>query len=283
MPELKRSDLGNKANELGALDSGVDIEGINESRMPTGRIEPLEVNVERVEDGLSLVPSKQSGAFSRALGEIEEGPIDLMLAQLSEEPDELGLVRKNVNGVIVEAREDRLAEIGRRGPREMLVWYRSHPEYMQAMAGDRILVRKDVLELEDACRQCHGRGYLEDSVCIHCDGTQSLRVSDDSTVPCGECQALGYDREKWWATGHQLCTACRATGWRAGIVIPEVAERKPITGIVVSVGPECKLYKLGDRVIHSRFAGHDMNVAKNETFVMMREHEVLSILRQLHA
>jgi co-chaperonin GroES (HSP10) len=63
-------------------------------------------------------------------------------------------------------------------------------------------------------------------------------------------------------------------------VIPEVAERKPITGIVVSVGPECRLYKLGDRVIHSRFAGHEMTVAKNESFVMMRECEVLSILKQ---
>jgi co-chaperonin GroES (HSP10) len=280
MPELQRSELGNKADELGALDRGADIEGLNQSGMPSGRVEPLEVDVKRVEDGLSLVPVRQAGEFARALGAIEEGPLDLMMAQLAEEPDEVGLVRKNVNGVIVEAREDRLAEIVRRGPREMLVWYGSHPEYMQAMAGDRILVRKDVLELEDACRSCHGRGYAEDSVCECCNGTQRVSAGGDESVPCGACQALGYDREQWWATGHTPCPVCRATGWRSGIVIPEVAERKPITGIVVSVGPECRLYKLGDRVIHSRFAGHEMTVAKNESFVMMRECEVLSILKQ---
>ena len=62
-------------------------------------------------------------------------------------------------------------------------------------------------------------------------------------------------------------------------MIPEVAERKPITGIVVSVGPECRLARIGDRIIHSRFAGHELTVAKSESFVMMRETEALSILK----
>ncbi len=288
MPDLSRSVIGNKADEVGAVDAGADALGINESSMPAGRDEPIEVDVSKVEDGISIVPrlakriaeSDAGLAFRRSLGELEEGPIDLLMAQLVEEPEETGLVRKSVNGVMVEAREDRLEEISHRTPREGLVWYGSHPEYMQAMAGDRILVRKDVLELEDACKACHGRGYDEGAVCVDCAGAQRVSVGDDQSIPCGSCTVLGYDREQKWSCGRKPCEKCYGTGWRAGVVIPQVAERKPITGIIVSVGPDCKLYKLGDRVIHSRYAGHEMTVAKNESFVMMRESEVLSILRQ---
>jgi co-chaperonin GroES (HSP10) len=284
MPELTRSVIGNKADELGAVDAGADAEGINSSSMPSGRDEPIEVDVSRVEDGIQLVPSRETDAFRRAIGELEEGPNDLLMAQLVEEPEEVGLVKRVVNGIEVEARDDRLAEISHRTPREGLVWYGSHPEYMQAMAGDRVLIRKDVLELEDACKSCHGRGYDESAVCQHCGGNS--RVWDEAagqTFPCISCVVLGYDRETQWSCGRVKCSACYGTGWRAGVVIPQVAERKPITGIIVSVGPDCKLYKLGDRVIHSRFAGHEMTVSKNESFVMMRECEILSILRQRHA
>jgi co-chaperonin GroES (HSP10) len=48
---------------------------------------------------------------------------------------------------------------------------------------------------------------------------------------------------------------------------------------VVSVGPECRLLKLGDRVIHSKFAGHELTVSKTDSYVMMGEKEVLSILK----
>lgn len=282
MPELKRSEVGNSASELGALDAGVDVGGLGESAMPSGRDAEIEVTVERVEDGVALTPVKESETFRRALGEIEEGPMDVLMATLVEEPEEPGLVRRSVNGVLVEAREDRLGEISHRTPREGLVWYGSHPEYMQAMAGDRILVRKDVLELEDACKACHGRGYDEGAVCDMCNGVQLLRPSEDSdqTISCGACDVLGYDRERRWSCGRKPCGSCRGSGWRHGIVIPQVAERKPITGIIVSLGPECRLYKLGDRIIHSRFAGHELTVAKNESYTMMRESEVLSILRQ---
>ncbi len=276
---MTRSVIGNKADELGAVDSGADAEGINVSVIPGGRDEPIEVEVSREADGVALTPVRETAAFRRALGEIEEGPVDLMMAALVEEP-EYGLVRRKVNGVEVEAGESRLSEISGRSPRESLVWYGSHPEYMQAMAGDRILVRKDVLELEDACRACHGRGYDESAVCEHCGGTARVLLSDHESVSCHVCIVLGYDIEQKWSCGRQACERCYGTGWRGGVVIPQVAERKPITGIVVSVGPECRLYKLGDRVIHSRFAGHELTVAKNESYVMMRESEVLAILRQ---
>jgi len=278
MSKVTRSVLGNRSDEEGAHDSGADFEQLNQSAMPPPMEEPIEVDVVKVEGGIEVVPVHEIESFWRALGELEEGPTDLLMAQLVEEPEEYGLVKKNVNGVVVEAREDRLAEIGKRGPRERLVWYRSHPEYMQAMAGDRLLIRKDTLELEDACRSCHGRGYTEE-ICPLCQGAKTFENGDT----CGECLVLGYDIEKQWSSGRVPCKSCFGSGWRGGVVIPQVAERKPITGIVVSVGPECRLYKLGDRVIHSRFAGHEMSVAKNETFTMMRESEVLSILKQRRA
>ena len=50
--------------------------------------------------------------------------------------------------------------------------------------------------------------------------------------------------------------------------------------MVVSIGPDTKLLKLGDRVLHSKYAGHTLEM-KNETYTYMREHEVISLLREL--
>jgi len=64
------------------------------------------------------------------------------------------------------------------------------------------------------------------------------------------------------------------------VVIPEQAQQEAITGIVVSVGPDCKLLKIGDRVVHSKYAGHTLRLGENDVIVTMRECEVLKILRQ---
>jgi co-chaperonin GroES (HSP10) len=277
MGELRRSDLGNTATELGAVDSGAEMESINQSRMPSAGGDPIEADVVLVSDGYRVTPKgdHHPGKFS-----IEEGPREIMKANLFDEPDVTGLALRRVNGVEVVARESRVGELARRAPRESLVWYGSHPDYYQAMLGDRILVRKDVLELEDACKTCHGRGYDEESPCLNCGGSQKVTIDiEGNQMPCPRCIVLGYDREQRWSCGRNPCKSCRGSGWRSGIVIPEVAESKPITGVVVSVGPECRLLKLGDRVIHSKFAGHELTVSKTDSYVMMRESEVLSILK----
>jgi co-chaperonin GroES (HSP10) len=275
MAELKRSDLGNTATEQGQYENGADFEAINRSRMPSAEGDPIEADVVRVSDGIEITPRERlvPRKFS-----IEEGPRELVKAQMFDEPDVTGLELRRVNGIEVVAKDARVNELSR--PREALVWYGSHSDYYQAMLGDRILVRKDVLELEDACKQCHGRGYDEDTPCLNCAGSQKVKIDiEGNQIACPHCIVLGYDREQKWSCGRKPCESCRGSGWRAGIIIPEVAESKPITGVVVSVGPECRLLKLGDRVIHSKFAGHELTVSKVDSYVMMGEKEVLSILK----
>jgi co-chaperonin GroES (HSP10)/uncharacterized protein YacL (UPF0231 family) len=284
MSDLKRSQLGNQATEQAAFEGGADAESINRSSMPSAEGAPIEADVRQSSDGLEIVP-KDWGPHDYGPIQIDEGPHELMKAQMMDEPDVTGLALRRVNGIEVVAQESRLAEVNKRAPREMLIWYGAHPDYFMGMTGDRILVRKDVLELEDACKQCHGNGYLEEEKCARCGGEQFAPVLDaynqptGQTVPCPDCVVLGYDREQRWSCGRKKCDACNGSGWRAGIIIPEVAESKPITGVVVSVGPECRLLKLGDRVIHSRFAGHELTVSKTDSYVMMRESEILSILK----
>ena len=58
-----------------------------------------------------------------------------------------------------------------------------------------------------------------------------------------------------------------------GLVIQEDAQKEAITGVVVSVGPYCQTWKIGDRLMFSRFAGHTLEVSKTESFIMMRESE----------
>ena len=282
MPELQRSELGNKSDELGALDRGADVEGLNQSGMPSGRVDPLEVDVRRVDDGVSLVPVVSRGVDrGDSLRGLDEGPMDLMMAQLVEEPEEIGFDRRVVNGVSIYAKESRISEVTKRSPREALIYFAGHPRYDMAVSEDRVMILKDILEDEDSCLHCHGRGYMEDEVCPTCSGSLKWIGSAGIEVDCIDCLVLGYEREHKWSCGHKPCEKCYGTGWRSGIVIPEVAERKPITGIVVSVGPYCvRGYRIGDHVLHSRFAGHDLTVEKNTTLTIMRETEIITILKQ---
>lgn len=273
-----RSVLGNKANEQAAVEQGADFTELNRSQLPPAGDE-IEVVVESQADGIAIRPRADAPA-GRGLGEFQEGPREILRAQMMEEPDTTAL---EVNGIQVLARAERVAEVAKRPPREMLIWYGAHPDYYMGMTGDRILVRRDTLELEDACKFCHGLGYLEKWECTVCRGEQVVIAQNGEVRACQACVVLGYDREQRYSSGHVPCASCKGSGWRAGVIIPEVAETKPITGIVVSLGPDCKLLKLGDRIIHSRFAGHELTVSKTESFVMMREPEVLSILRSRHA
>jgi co-chaperonin GroES (HSP10) len=283
MSELNRSQLGNASDEQGAFMNGSDTEALNHSQMPSGRQEPIEVDAAIDETGIVLSPKElyeKYPLYTIRRGDLEEGPMDVLMATLTEEPDATGLAVRRVAGADAITGKKRLSEITRANRNEHLVWYGSHPDYYQAMLGDRILIRKDTLELEDACKKCHGKGYFEDTDCELCHGTQFETGPDDSRSPCRACKAMGYGMEGWWSCGKRLCEGCRASGWRAGVIIPESAQTEAITGIIVSVGPDTKISCIGDRVIHSKFAGHSLKVAKNETFVMMRECEVLSILKQ---
>src|ERR1700749_3017360 len=107
MAELKRSEVGNQATEQGAFEGGADPSAINVSEIPHSRPE-IEVDAEYVGGDMVLTPSN---GFHRGLGELQEGPQDIMNAQLLDEPDEKGLEIRRVNGVDIEAHPHRFREI----------------------------------------------------------------------------------------------------------------------------------------------------------------------------
>jgi co-chaperonin GroES (HSP10) len=274
MAELKRSEVGNQATETSAFERGSDAGSIGVSEVPHSR-PVVEVDVEYVEDGVAL--SRRDG-FKRGLGELQEGPTDQLSSMLLEEPDETGLDVRYVNGVVVEARPERLDEISRRGPREQLVWYGYSADGLSAVLGDRVDILKDVLESAYSCKECRGTGK-SGMICGLCDG---LKYEGDGAekVACRGCIVLGFGMEQLHASGYQKCEKCSGSGWKGGVVIPEQAQQEAVTGIVVSVGPQCRLLKIGDRVVHSKYAGHTLKMSEDNSIVTMRESEVLKILRQ---
>ena len=271
--------LGNTADELAQLDHGVDFEQINRSEIsPSG--EQLEVNVHADGNDIELKPVKNHTLQVVGRGfDLQHTHADLLMAQLTEEPQQSEYMVPSAGKVL--ASPSRLSRaLSRNANREELIWYEIRPG-MQCAALDlpqnatgRVIVRQDTLEGEYSCRSCRGNGYSEE-VCEVCRGEQKRDGSD-----CRGCVVLGYDREQKWSCGHKTCDSCRGTGWRGGIIIPEVAQGKPCSGIVVSLGPNTSVAKLGDRVLYSKYAGHALTTPEGETFTTMRESEILQLIRE---
>jgi chaperonin GroES len=75
---------------------------------------------------------------------------------------------------------------------------------------------------------------------------------------------------------------------RGGIIIPDSAKEKPQEGEVISVGKgksndEGKVFPLdvkkGDRILFGKYSGTEIRI-DNEEFLIMREEEVLGILKK---
>jgi len=61
--------------------------------------------------------------------------------------------------------------------------------------------------------------------------------------------------------------------------VPEVSQRRPSTGRVVSIGDKVKYFKVGDNVLYSNFAGHAMDLERTTGKVTVRilhESEILA-------
>jgi len=262
--------IGNRATEQGQFEEGADFKGINVSTLPaSGPV--LEVEIKRSGDGFELKQERPSN-IGRSL-ELRHSDADLLAAQLLEDPETTAFSIPNVGKI--ETSPSRISQaISRNQNREQLIWFGIDSTNLSAALGDRIIVRRDLLESEYICRTCKGKGH-SDEVCIQCEGKQQREGQ-----LCKSCLVLGFEAEKPHPSGFVKCSACQGAGWRNGIIIPEVAQGKPVTGVVVSLGPETRLLKLGDRVLHSKYAGHTLEM-KQETYTYMRECEVISLLRDL--
>lgn len=108
--------------------------------------------------------------------------------------------------------------------------------------GDRVLVKQDDFKSGYECQTCGGTG----------------KSPVNKNWKCGDCEGKG-----------------------ALLVIPEVSERRPTTGVIVSTGPDCQHLKVGQAVMFSSFAGHkiDLNDAGIPVvMVVLHEPEILTLV-----
>jgi len=82
------------------------------------------------------------------------------------------------------------------------------------------------------------------------------------------------------ACGGDKVITCPDCGGKGGIlVVPDVSQRRPSTGKVVSVGDKVKYFKVGDNVLYSNFAGHALDLERAGHKVVVRilhESEILA-------
>lgn len=137
--------------------------------------------------------------------------------------------------------------------------------------GDRILIKEDEFKSGYECQHCAGAGKHP---CVECKGVGSHDVTLGQygvAKKCSHCTG----------TGQVTCSECKGKG---GLLIaPETSQRRPTTGTIVSLGPDCKHLSLNQSVLYSNFAGYvvDLSVADRTAPVVLRilhESEVLCAL-----
>jgi len=75
---------------------------------------------------------------------------------------------------------------------------------------------------------------------------------------------------------------------KGGIVLPDSAKEKPHEGEIVAVGKgkvtedgklQAMEVKKGDRVLYGKYSGSEITTAKGEELLIMREEDVLAIVK----
>ena len=63
-----------------------------------------------------------------------------------------------------------------------------------------------------------------------------------------------------------------------GIVIPDMAKSKPLSGTVIAAGPIVADVSVGDKVIYSRRVGSTAKVDRLTQYLVLREQDVLCVI-----
>jgi co-chaperonin GroES (HSP10) len=261
MADPKTSVIGNKSDEMGAFEQGADFAGVNHSQVPANG-EQVEVHVQHDGKNLVLIPDNPKAVKRHSPIELQDGPRQMTDAAIFEDPNMLSRVT---------------GDITRKSSRGALIFFAVSKHNAIAVWEDRVLIKRDSMESAYSCQSCRGKGHTIE-ICPTCKGSS---IDIDGQSPCRSCQVLGYGMEAKRAQGYVQCAACLGSGWAGGIARPEYTQSEPITGIVVSVGPLCVNLQLGDRVLHSRYSGHQQSAPSGEFYTIMHEHEVLELIKEL--
>ncbi|MHC5111443.1 MAG: co-chaperone GroES [Planctomycetota bacterium] len=83
----------------------------------------------------------------------------------------------------------------------------------------------------------------------------------------------------------EICDAEETTA--GGIILPDAAREKPQRGIVIATGPGKMLdsgnrgelsVKVGDEVFYGRYSGTEVDFDNGNSYVVMRENDILAIV-----
>ncbi len=110
--------------------------------------------------------------------------------------------------------------------------------------GDRVLIQEDEFQSGYECPTCGGSGR---STCDGCGG-----AGQNSGKKCSNCDGACTS----------VCPACHGKGGL--LVIPEVDQRRPTSGTIVSAGAKCHHAKVGQSVLFSNFSGYVVDLARAE-------------------
>lgn len=126
---------------------------------------------------------------------------------------------------------------------------------------DRIIVIEDEFKSGYECTRCEGAGSL---LCENCNGTGKSSISKDAR--CSQCQGRK----------HIVCPECKGkTVVQGGIVVPEASERRPTTGVIVSIGPDITKFERNQSVLYTSFSGHVLDLTAYD----IHGREVLVVIR----
>ena len=123
--------------------------------------------------------------------------------------------------------------------------------------GDRVVIEEDEFKTGYECTRCNGSGKM---ACENCGGRGS-----NGAKKCSFCQ-----------DGAVRCRECDGKGGL--LVAPEISQRRPTTGRIMSAGETCKVLKPGMSVMYSNFAGYVVDLTRAGRTITLRilhETEVL--------
>lgn len=128
--------------------------------------------------------------------------------------------------------------------------------------GNRTIIREDEFHSGYECAACKGKGSVE---CAGCKG--SGISSTVAHARCSHCEGAGN-------------VTCRECDGKGGLlIVSEQSQRRPTSGVVMSVGPDAHELTVGDSVLYSNFAGYvvDLETAEGPTCLrILHENEILA-------
>ena len=128
---------------------------------------------------------------------------------------------------------------------------------------DKIIILIDKFKSGYECKDCNETGFFASCECERNGHAGENRLG-------GTCR---YCNGRYAELRGQDCKACKGTG--STIVVPENAKAIPTSGIIVSIGPECKVRKIGERVLFGAHTGYYLPFKGNAKLRCMREDEPL--------